>query len=230
MTDHAFRDAMTRLAVDPAFRAELDGDTEEVARRLGLTPAQVDELRALRVESGTTGGPAALDPRLSKSSLFFGSAAHALAHHDAAQVPVDHVPGDQASVEHTTDLSLPADGHAGADGLDVSATGAQSLLGGGLAQHSPADVGGGFGEFGDFGEFGNEAGSDLGGLGGHDGGGPDGSLGDFGGFGDAGSGDGGFGAGGTGGGFGDGGFGDGGFGGGFGGGPGDGGADGGFGG
>src|SRR6478735_3639565 len=71
MTDDAFRDAMTRLAVDPAFRAELDGDTEEVARRLGLSPAQVDELRALRVESGTAGGPASLDPRLSKSSLFF---------------------------------------------------------------------------------------------------------------------------------------------------------------
>src|SRR5690349_11089974 len=71
MTDDAFRDAMTRLAVDPAFRAELDGDTDEVARRLGLTPGQVTELRSLRVESGTAEGPAALDARLSKSSLFF---------------------------------------------------------------------------------------------------------------------------------------------------------------
>lgn len=131
MTDNAFRDAMTRLAVDPAFRAELDGDTEEVARRLGLTPAQVGELRALRVESGIAGGPAALDPRLSKSSLFFGSAAHVLAHHDVPDLPADHASGDHASVDHAPDLSFPADGHEGAGGFDVSTIGAQSLLGGG---------------------------------------------------------------------------------------------------
>ncbi|MER5383324.1 hypothetical protein ABT040_24175, partial [Streptomyces sp. NPDC002688] len=200
MTDNAFRDAMTRLAVDPAFRAELDGDTDEVARRLGLTPAQVGELRALRVESGTAGGPAALDPRLSKSSLFFGSTAHALAHHDVQDVPADHVSGDHASVDHAPDLSFPADGHAGghedAGGFDVSATGTQSLLGGGLVQESPVDVSSGLGEFGDFGGFGNEDGPDLGGLGGHVGGGADGGFGD-----------GGFGAGGADGGFGDGGFG-----------------------
>jgi Predicted membrane protein len=216
MTDNAFRDAMTRLAVDPAFRAELDGDTEEVARRLGLTPAQVGELRALRVESGAAGGPASLDPRLSKSSLFFGSAAHALAHHDVPDVPTDHVSGDSASVDHTPDLSFSVAGHEGSGGFDVSATGAQSLLGGGLGQESPVDVGDGFGEFGEFGDHGgfeNEAGTGLGGLGGHVDGGSDGGMGDFGGFGTGGAG-GGFGDGGFGGGFGgggtDGGLGDGG--------------------
>ncbi|MFF7971556.1 hypothetical protein [Streptomyces sp. NPDC007905] len=89
-TDDAYRAALTRLAVDPDFRTELDGDTEEVARRLGLTPAQVAGLRSLRIESGTHGGSAALDPRLSKSSLFFGSAAHALAHHDITADHTDH--------------------------------------------------------------------------------------------------------------------------------------------
>ncbi|WP_329427491.1 hypothetical protein [Streptomyces sp. NBC_01268] len=98
MTDNdAFRHAMTRLAVDPDFAAQLDGDPEEVSLRLGVTSEQVAELPRLRVESGTADGPAALDARLSKSSLFFGNAAHALASHD---VPVAHVP-------HDASLALP---------------------------------------------------------------------------------------------------------------------------
>ncbi|MGW0417144.1 hypothetical protein ACWDZX_38850, partial [Streptomyces collinus] len=99
MTDDAYRAALTRLAVDPGFRAELDGDTGEAARRLGLTPDQVTALRSLRVESGADGGPAALDPRLSKSSLFFGSAAHALSHHDIT-VPHDHTAGQAVPADH----------------------------------------------------------------------------------------------------------------------------------
>ncbi|MCZ0985898.1 hypothetical protein O1M54_10120 [Streptomyces diastatochromogenes] len=134
MTDDAYRAALTRLAVDPTFRAELDGDTDAVARRLGLSPAQVAELRSLRVESGTDGGPAALDPRLSKSSLFFGSAAHALAHHDVPAdhaVPADHsVPADHVSADHSSDLSGPAEGQEDDSGHAVASTGSHSLLGG----------------------------------------------------------------------------------------------------
>lgn len=69
MSDHAYRDALARLAVDPEFAARLDGDPDVVARALGLSPEQVTQLRRLRVDSGTADGPATLDARLSKSSL-----------------------------------------------------------------------------------------------------------------------------------------------------------------
>ncbi|MFE2102518.1 hypothetical protein ACFW9W_36930, partial [Streptomyces sp. NPDC059468] len=217
MTDDAYRAALTRLAVDPAFRAELDGDTDEVARRLGLSPAQVGELRSLRVESGTDGGPAALDPRLSKSSLFFGGAAHALAHHDVPAdhaVSTDHVSGDHdaagpASAGHSSELPEPAAGQEGGGGIDVASTGSHSLLGGPLLDRSPAEPIGGpgeFGDFGDFGGFGDHGNGDVGAdLGGHVGGGAEGGFGDFGaggdgGFGGAEGGDGGIGGGADGGG------------------------------
>lgn len=192
MTDNdAFRHAMTRLAVDPDFAAQLDGDVDEVSRRLGLTPEQVAELRRLRVESATGVGPATLDARLSKSSLFFGNAAHALAHHD---VPVDHVSHDAGvldtpAVDVSGSLGEPSfgdegsllgdlggfgdAGQPGGESGDLGGFGSFGDDGAGLGEHGPGGFGGGFGD-----GFGDGPGGGAEGFGDGFGGGGDGGFGD----------------------------------------------------
>ncbi|MGN6605679.1 MAG: hypothetical protein ACTHMS_01525 [Jatrophihabitans sp.] len=82
MTDTARRDALERMATDPAFAARVRTDPDAVARELGLSADDIAALAALG-QSPDAGGAALLGERLSKSALAFGGTMSALFGHHA---------------------------------------------------------------------------------------------------------------------------------------------------
>ena len=101
MTEARRRDAIVRMATDAQFAERVHTDPQSVAREYGLDADDLAVLESLREDSG--GGAAnVLDPRLSKSSLFFGG------HHlDAAPAPHEAVASTHSMDDAT---SLKCDG------------------------------------------------------------------------------------------------------------------------
>jgi hypothetical protein len=81
MSDDALRDATARIAVDAPFRAAVEAGDVAVFDGLDLTAPEIALLQSLSSER-SAGGVAALEPRLSKSSLFTGGTLSALHVHD----------------------------------------------------------------------------------------------------------------------------------------------------
>jgi hypothetical protein len=79
MSEARRREAIVRMATDPAFAERLRTDPRGAAAEFGLDD---DDLAVLGALGEDAGGDSAvkLSQRLSKSSLFFGGAAHALEH------------------------------------------------------------------------------------------------------------------------------------------------------
>src|SRR5450755_5196287 len=79
MSEARRREASVRMATDPAFAERLRTDPQGAAGEFGLDDDDLAVLGALGEDAG--GDDAVkLGQRLSKSSLFFGGAAHALEH------------------------------------------------------------------------------------------------------------------------------------------------------
>ena len=118
MTSARRREAIVKMATDAGFAERVRTEPDSVAQEYGLDPSDMAVLEALREDAG--GEAAVLDPRLSKSALFFGSGgAHAVSHsHVAGFVCNGHVSGFVCN-EHVSGLvgnghasGLVCDGHA----------------------------------------------------------------------------------------------------------------------
>ena len=79
MSEARRREAIVRMATDPAFAERLRTDPQGAAGEFGLDDDDLAVLGALSEDEGGDGA-VKLGQRLSKSSLFFGGAAHALEH------------------------------------------------------------------------------------------------------------------------------------------------------
>ena len=82
MNEGRRREVIVLMATDPTFAERVRAHPDAIAAEYGLDAADLAVLESLRNDSSEEGA-VKLNPRLSKSSLFFGGAGHAMGHAEA---------------------------------------------------------------------------------------------------------------------------------------------------
>ena len=88
MSDAVLQDLIVRMASDASFADSVRSNPAQALHGLDLTDAETQHLLTLTADP--PGGATGLDPRQSKSSLFFGGAIGDIGHH-AVPPDVHHV-------------------------------------------------------------------------------------------------------------------------------------------